>query len=289
MCKFRTAQRMLHHWVEGNTSGKCSKCKKQIKAYNGITGLHCRWCHLTVSQTWMRIYNPEIWFNTKFERIFLPRNLQLNPTQFILSYFQLHNRCASHVTPECNLGVNSIHLLPPICICPTVLDRQHSVSKEKHSQKGSSAKISRSNSSANNENFAVVRSKIMMVKLDWDEEKLFSSWKVVENENLRIPRKISWGEKIENWLKFKTFLSINIVSLEKGGPIKLSRWNEKTKQLKNHYSDLKDCGSFPNRDTDINLLFAKDKHLVSPENTIDLKKDPCIANDRLMAETSAVS
>jgi hypothetical protein len=43
------AQRMLHHWVEGNTAAKCSKCKKQIKSYNGITGLHCRWCHLTVS------------------------------------------------------------------------------------------------------------------------------------------------------------------------------------------------------------------------------------------------
>ncbi len=45
----RTTQKLLHHWVEGNTPGKCSKCKKQIKSYNGITGLHCRWCHLTVS------------------------------------------------------------------------------------------------------------------------------------------------------------------------------------------------------------------------------------------------
>lgn len=90
----RTAQRMLHHWVEGNTAGKCSRCRKQIKSYNGITGLHCRWCHLT-----------------------------------------LHNRCASHVSPECTLGVNGVHVLPPISICPTVLDRQHSVAKEKHSQR----------------------------------------------------------------------------------------------------------------------------------------------------------
>ncbi len=45
----RTTQRLLHHWVEGNTPGKCTKCKKQIKSYNGITGLHCRWCHFTVS------------------------------------------------------------------------------------------------------------------------------------------------------------------------------------------------------------------------------------------------
>jgi len=140
---------MLHHWVEGNTSGKCSKCKKQIKTYNGITGLHCRWCHLTVSIKYIILYN----------------------LLTISIVFQLHNRCASHVTPECNLGINSIHLLPPICICPTVLDRQHSVSKEKHSQKGSSAKVSRSNSSANNENFAMVRSKTMISKLFYCEEK----------------------------------------------------------------------------------------------------------------------
>lgn len=51
----RTTPKMLHHWVEGNTPGKCSKCRKQIKSYNGITGLHCRWCHLTVSDA--RIQN----------------------------------------------------------------------------------------------------------------------------------------------------------------------------------------------------------------------------------------
>ena len=34
--------------VEGNTAGKCSKCRKAIKSYNGITGLHCRWCHMKV-------------------------------------------------------------------------------------------------------------------------------------------------------------------------------------------------------------------------------------------------
>lgn len=44
----KTSQQMVHHWVEGNCHGKCSKCKKTIKSYNGITGLHCRWCQLTV-------------------------------------------------------------------------------------------------------------------------------------------------------------------------------------------------------------------------------------------------
>ena len=52
-----------------------------------------------------------------------------------LHCLMLHNRCASHVSPECTLGVNGVHVLPPISICPTVLDRQHSVAKEKHSQR----------------------------------------------------------------------------------------------------------------------------------------------------------
>lgn len=38
-----------HHWTEGNCYGRCSKCRKRIKAYHGITGLTCRWCRMTVS------------------------------------------------------------------------------------------------------------------------------------------------------------------------------------------------------------------------------------------------
>lgn len=41
---------LLHHWVEGNCYGRCSKCRKRIKSYHGITGLTCRWCHMTVSK-----------------------------------------------------------------------------------------------------------------------------------------------------------------------------------------------------------------------------------------------
>ena len=49
--------------------------------------------------------------------------------------FQLHNRCASQVSSDCTLGSHKLHVLPPTAICPTVLDRQRSVCKEKSKEK----------------------------------------------------------------------------------------------------------------------------------------------------------
>ncbi|XP_026829273.1 diacylglycerol kinase 1 isoform X3 [Ooceraea biroi] len=110
----KTSQTMAHHWVEGNCHGKCSKCRKTIKSYNGITGLHCRWCQIT----------------------------------YFLGLLQLHNRCASQVRTECTFGEHATHILPPTAICPVVLDRQRSLSRDskrgsKHGQdiSSSSSKI----------------------------------------------------------------------------------------------------------------------------------------------------
>lgn len=43
--KRRTETEMRHHWIEGNCTDRCHRCRKPIRTFDGK---HCRWCQVTL-------------------------------------------------------------------------------------------------------------------------------------------------------------------------------------------------------------------------------------------------